>query len=201
MSVHCVCIIARSKGAFAAVQRAGSDDQSLRTRRKSTNLPQRARSSLSLSLSLRPTAATAKLLFTSAAYQTGPTNNGDRGAAAVRASACVAYTLTGFFKSKLITISRAALLTCARRQDSREEWRDGERSKGLTEKSIFHQSIVLLLPSVVGRPARWTDERTNRAKSTIVCCIFCRQLFRSRRSQWTNERPFATWVEAVSQVV
>ena len=68
----------------------------------------------------------------------------------------------------------------------------------MTEKSIFHQSIVLP-QSLVVRPDGPTDGRSNRTESTIVCCIFCRQLFRSRsrRSQWTNERPFAPWVEPV----
>ena len=83
LSVYCVCcIIARSK---SVVQRAGSDDQSLRPSSrpqsaKKHQSPTASSSTRRSPLPLPPTAAAAKLLFTSASAtdKTGTTNGGGR---------------------------------------------------------------------------------------------------------------------------
>ena len=128
---------------------------SVRSRRKSTNLPQRARARGARalpSLSLRPR----RRLLNYYSHLPLPLIKLARPAAAATAAASsrVAYTLTGFFKSKLITISREQRHSHARADLGGEKQQ--ERSKGLTGKSIFHQSIVHpLAPSrrrVDGRP-------------------------------------------------
>ena len=171
---------------------------SVRSRRKSTNLPQRARARGARalpSLSLRPR----RRLLNYYSHLPLPLIKLARPAAAATAAASsrVAYTLTGFFKSKLITISREQRHSHARADLGGEKQQ--ERSKGLTGKSIFHQSIVHpLAPSrrrVDGRPTDGQLTEQNR-QSRSFCCIFCRRLFRSgsRRFQWMSERP---WTESV----
>ena len=107
VSVYCVCcIIARSKGAFAAVQRAGSDDQSLRTLSAKKHQSPTASTHRPISLSPFSPFGRPRLLLNYYSHLLLPLIK-----LALPTTACVAYTLTGFFKSKLITISRAASLT------------------------------------------------------------------------------------------
>ena len=141
---------------------------SVRSRRKSTNLPQRARARGARalpSLSLRPR----RRLLNYYSHLPLPLIKLARPAAAATAAASsrVAYTLTGFFKSKLITISREQRHSHARADLGGEKQQ--ERSKGLTGKSIFHQSIVHPARSVVG----WMGDRPtdNRIKSTIAIVL------------------------------
>ena len=178
---------------------------SVRSRRKSTNLPQRARARGARalpSLSLRPR----RRLLNYYSHLPLPLIKLARPAAAATAAASsrVAYTLTGFFKSKLITISREQRHSHARADLGGEKQQ--ERSKGLTGKSIFHQSIVHPARSVVG----WMGDRPtdNRIKSTIAIVLLHflsttspQWQSRSRRSQWMSERAAMGGISQVAQPV
>ena len=180
---------------------------SVRSRRKSTNLPQRARARGARalpSLSLRP-----RRLLNYYSHLPLPLIKLARPAAA--ATAAASSRARGLHFDRLFQIQidyhleRAASLTRARADLGGEKQQ--ERSKGLTGKSIFHQSIVHPARSVASSGGWETDRRTTEQnrQSRSFCCIFCRRLLRSgsgsRRSQWMSERTAMGGISQVAQPV
>lgn len=203
LSVYCVCcIIARSKG---AVQRAGSDDQSLRPRPQSAKKHQSPTASSSMRrspLPRPPTAAAAKLLFTSASAtdKTGPTSSGGHGGRVLA---------RGLHFDRLFQIQidyhleRAASLT--RAGGSRRGEAAGEEQR-VDGKINFPSEHCASPRSVVG----WMGDRPtdNRAKSTIAIVLLHflsttspQWQSRSRRSQWMSERAAMGGISQVAQPV
>ena len=91
---------------------------------------------------------------------------------AAAASSRVAYTLTGFFKSKLITISREQRHSHARagrgRQTGSRRGEAGGEEQRVDGKINFPSGYCASPRSVVG----WMDDRrTNRTKSTIAIVL------------------------------
>ena len=179
LSVYCVCcIIARSK---SVVQRAGSDDQSLRPQSAKKHQSPTASSSTRRSrspLPLPPTAAAAaKLLFTSASAtdKTGPTSSGGHGGRVLA---------RGLHFDRLFQIQidyhleRAASLTRARGSRRGEAAGEEQRVDGKINFPSEHCASRSLRRRVDGRPTDGQLTEQNR-QSRSFCCIFCRRLLRS----------------------
>ena len=157
----------------------------VRSRRKSTNLPQRARARGALpSLSLRPRRllnyySHLPLLLIKLARPT-----------VAAASSRVAYSLTGFFKSKLITISREQRHSHARagrgRQTGSRRGEAGGEEQRVDGKINFPSEYCASPRSVVG----WMGDRPtdNRAKSTIAIVLL--HFLSTTSPQWQSP-PFA----------
>ena len=180
---------------------------SVRSRRKSTNLPQRARARGARalpSLSLRP-----RRLLNYYSHLPLPLIKLARPAAA--ATAAASSRARGLHFDRLFQIQidyhleRAASLTRARGSRRGEAAGEEQRVDGkINFPSEYCASPRSVGRRVDGRPTDGQLTEQNR-QSPSFCCIFCRRLLRSgsgsRRSQWMSERTAMGGISQVAQPV